>query len=74
MANSINEVVEKVYWNNVVSGDGSVEHLGDAKTGDALGDDETINLYLSEVKPVVTHLYVLLTIYDSSETIFFGDV
>jgi len=42
MANPNNEVIDRVYWNKSASDDYSVEHMGDARTGDAGGDDETI--------------------------------
>lgn len=47
--NSDFDVVDRVYWNNLVSNDDSIESLGDARTGDAEGDDESINVYLNSV-------------------------
>lgn len=48
--------------------------MGDARTGEAGGDDETIKLGLTGVSANVKHLYVLLTIYDDTDSIFFNDV
>jgi len=42
MANTAREVVDRVYWQNLNSNDYSILHQGDALTGDAGGDDETI--------------------------------
>src|SRR3954452_20540031 len=42
-----------VFFNNLKSPEGSVEHTGDNLTGEGEGDDETINVDLSVVPPQV---------------------
>ena len=54
-----------VFYNQLVSPDGSVRHSGDNKTGDAVGDDETINVSLSRVSPQVSKLVFVVTINDA---------
>lgn len=42
-----------VFYNNIQSPDSSVKHLGDSRTGQGEGDDETIQIELSKVDPAV---------------------
>src|SRR3954454_15477732 len=42
-----------VFFNNLTSPDGSVEHTGDNLTGEGEGDDEVINVNLPAVPPQV---------------------
>jgi tellurium resistance protein TerD len=45
-----------VFFNNLVSGDGSVKHLGDNLTGEGDGDDEQIHVNLAALPANVTAL------------------
>lgn len=54
-----------VYFNNLVGGNGSVEHSGDNLTGDGSGDDEVIKVDLSRVPADVEKIVFAVTIYDA---------
>jgi tellurium resistance protein TerD len=54
-----------VFFNNLASPDGSVEHTGDNLTGEGEGDDETINVDLSRVPSGVTKIVFPVSIYDA---------
>ena len=53
-----------IFYNNKVSSDGSINHLGDNRTGDGEGDDEQITVKLSQVKPEIDKIVVTVTIHD----------
>ena len=40
-----------VFYNNLVSADGSVVHTGDNRTGEGDGDDESIKIDLAKISP-----------------------
>jgi tellurium resistance protein TerD len=54
-----------VFYNNLVSPDGAVEHTGDNLTGDGDGDDEQINIDLSKIDPRATEVCIVVTIHDA---------
>ncbi|TQF05629.1 TerD family protein [Kitasatospora acidiphila] len=54
-----------VFFNNLKSPDGSVEHAGDNLTGDGEGDDEVIKVDLSTVPPAVSKIVFPVSIYDA---------
>lgn len=54
-----------VFFNNLRSPDGSVEHTGDNLTGEGDGDDEVININLAGVPPEVERIVVVVSIYDA---------
>ena len=54
-----------IFFNNLKSTDGSVEHKGDSLTGDGDGDDETINIDLSKIDPKYTSLAITVTIHEA---------
>lgn len=54
-----------VFYNNLKSPDGSVEHTGDNLTGDGDGDDEQIIVDLSKVDARVREICVVVTIHDA---------
>jgi stress response protein SCP2 len=56
-----------VFYNKLVSPDGSVKHSGDNKTGAGTGDDEIINVQLSRVNPQVARLMFVVTINEAME-------
>lgn len=53
-----------IFFNNLKSADGSVEHTGDNRTGDGDGDDEVIKVDLSKVPADVTKIAFCVVIYD----------
>jgi tellurium resistance protein TerD len=54
-----------VFFNNLKSPDGSVEHTGDNLTGEGEGDDEVIKVNLANVPPDVDKIAVAVSIYDA---------
>jgi tellurium resistance protein TerD len=64
-----------VFFNNLKSPDGSVEHTGDNLTGEGEGDDEVIKVNLASVPPDVDKVVVAVSIYDAeSRQQTFGQV
>ena len=55
-----------VFYNNLTSPDGSVEHTGDNLTGDGDGDDEVIKVDLAAIPPVVERIIFPVTIHDAA--------
>ena len=53
-----------VFFNNKSSGDGSVVHQGDNRTGAGEGDDEVINVDLDKVPADVQKIVVAVVIYE----------
>ena len=53
-----------IYFGNLKSRDGAVQHLGDNLTGAGEGDDEQIIINLSQVSPDVQKLVFIVNIYD----------
>lgn len=47
------------------SGDGSIKHSGDNRTGAGDGDDEQIRIYLNKLDPRVQELSIICDIYDA---------
>ncbi len=54
-----------IFFNNLTSPDGSVEHTGDNLTGEGEGDDEVIKVNLSGVPGDVDRIVVTVSIYDA---------
>lgn len=64
-----------VFFNNLTSPDGSVEHTGDNLTGEGEGDDEVIKVNLAGVPQEVDKVVVTVSIYDAeSRSQSFGQV
>ena len=64
-----------VFFNNLKSPDGSIEHQGDNLTGEGEGDDEVINIDLKNVPPQAVSIVVTVSIYDAeSRRQSFGQV
>jgi len=53
-----------IYFGNLKSNDGSVQHSGDNLTGDGDGDDEQIMIDLSRVPANIQKLVFVVNIYD----------
>ncbi len=54
-----------IFFNNLTSPDGSVEHTGDNLTGEGEGDDEAIKVNLAAVPAEVDRIVVTVSIYDA---------
>ncbi|MGC0418861.1 TerD family protein [Embleya sp. AB8] len=54
-----------VFYNNLTSPDGSVQHTGDNLTGEGEGDDETVNVDLSSVPGDVQRIVFPVSIHDA---------
>jgi len=54
-----------IYFGNLKSRDGSVQHTGDNLTGDGDGDDEQIHVELSKVPVHIHKLVFVVNIYDA---------
>ena len=56
-----------IFYGNLKSGDGSVEHLGDNLTGEGEGDDEQVKVQLTSVPADIKKLVFAVTIYDAEQ-------
>lgn len=64
-----------IFFNNLKSADGSVEHTGDNLTGEGDGDDEAIKVNLATVPASVDKIVFPVSIYDAeSRAQNFGQV
>jgi tellurium resistance protein TerD len=54
-----------VFYNNLTSPDGSVEHTGDNLTGEGEGDDEVINVNVGAAPAGVDRVVFAVSIYDA---------
>ncbi|AUY51905.1 TerD family protein [Streptomyces sp. CB01881] len=64
-----------VFYNNLKSPEGSVEHQGDNLTGDGEGDDEVVLVNLDLVPPQVDKVVFPVSIYDAESRLQnFGQV
>ena len=54
-----------VFFNNLKSADGSVEHTGDNLTGEGEGDDEVIKINLASVPTEAEKIVFAVSIYDA---------
>jgi tellurium resistance protein TerD len=54
-----------IFYNQLRSPEGSVEHTGDNLTGDGEGDDESIKVDLGRVPPEIQKLAITVTIHDA---------
>jgi tellurium resistance protein TerD len=54
-----------VFYNNLKSPDGSVESMGDSRTGEGSGDDETVHVNLTGVDSSIEELVFVVTIYEA---------
>lgn len=68
MVNDADKVVSDqhfIFFNNLKSPDGSVEHTGDNLTGEGEGDDEAIKINLGGVPPEVQKVVFPVSIYEA---------
>ncbi|MGC7870927.1 TerD family protein [Desulfosporosinus sp. SYSU MS00001] len=54
-----------IFYNNLVGGDGSVQHTGDNLTGEGEGDDEQIKIDLASVPSHVEKIAFTVTIHEA---------
>ena len=64
-AGKVRSDADMIFYNNLKSVDGSVEHLGDNLTGVGEGDDEVINVALDKVPTDVEKLAFVITIHEA---------
>jgi len=64
-----------IFYNNLKSPNGAVEHTGDNLTGDGDGDDEQIIVDLSKIENEVAEICIVVTIHEAvSRNQNFGQV
>ncbi|MCL1471348.1 TerD family protein [Argonema antarcticum] len=54
-----------VFYNNTQSPDGSAKHMGDSRTGEGAGDDETVQIDLSKVDASIQEIVFVVTIHEA---------
>lgn len=54
-----------VFYNNLRSPDGAIEHTGDNRTGEGEGDDESINVDLTALSPEVESIVFPVSIHNA---------
>ncbi len=54
-----------IFYNNLRSQDGSIEHTGDNRTGEGEGDDESIKVNLDLIPAAISKLVFVVTIHDA---------
>ena len=64
-AGKVRSDTDFIFYNNLKSTDGSVEHSGDNRTGQGDGDDETVSIDLSKVPADVDRIVMAVTIHDA---------
>jgi tellurium resistance protein TerD len=55
-----------VFYNNLKSPDGAVQHTGDNRTGIGEGDDELIMAHLGLLEETVSEILVVVTMHDAA--------
>jgi tellurium resistance protein TerD len=55
-----------IFYNQLTSPCGSVEHTGDNRTGAGDGDDEAIKIYLNKVPSSIEKIAIVVTIHDAT--------
>ncbi|MGV9415309.1 TerD family protein, partial [Nocardia sp. NPDC003693] len=64
-----------VFFNNLKSPEGAIEHAGDNRTGEGEGDDEVINVDLAATPASIESIVFPVSIYDAvSRSQSFGQV
>jgi tellurium resistance protein TerZ len=61
------QLVDLVFFRNLISNDGSIRHSGDEREGDQDGDDEMINLALGDVSPKIKYIGFVVNSYSKQE-------
>ena len=55
-----------VFYNNLISGDGSVKHNGEISSGEEI-NKESLDICLSEVSPKIQEILIAITIHNSNK-------
>ena len=63
--NKVRNDSDFIFYNQLKSPDGSVEHTGDNRTGQGEGDDESVKVDLSKVPAEITKIAFTVTIHDA---------
>jgi tellurium resistance protein TerD len=63
-----------VFYNNLTSGDGSVKHNGDNRSGVGEGDDETIDVSLQSISNEIVQIIFTISINNSAVGFNFATV
>lgn len=56
-----------VFYNNLKTPNGAIEHTGDNTTGDGDGDDEQVKVDLSKIDSNASEICIVVTIHDADE-------
>jgi len=64
-AGTVRSDADFIFYNQMKSTDGGVEHTGDNRTGEGEGDDEQIKVDLSKLSPDVDKIAITVTIHDA---------
>lgn len=56
-----------IFYGNLKAQDGSIEHLGDNRTGEGDGDDESLIVNLEKIPADVTKIAVVATIHEADQ-------
>jgi tellurium resistance protein TerD len=56
-----------VFYGNLRSPEGTIEHTGDNLTGEGEGDDEVINVDLAATPPAITNIFFTVSIYEADK-------
>lgn len=64
-AGKVRQDKDFIFYGNLRAPDGSVAHMGDNRTGEGDGDDETIQIDLSKVPADIEKIAICVTIYDA---------
>lgn len=60
-------LLDQVWFRQLASKDGSIQHMGDEREGDEIGDDEKINFNLAAVNPRVAYIGICINSYTGEE-------
>lgn len=66
-AGKVRSDADFIFFNQLRSGCGSVEHTGDNRTGEGEGDDEQIKVNLSSVPQAIQKVAITVTIHDAEQ-------
>jgi tellurium resistance protein TerD len=61
----VTEDADFIFYNNLKSKCGSVQHMGDNTTGEGDGDDEVVEITLANVPAVIQRIIVAVTIHEA---------
>jgi tellurium resistance protein TerD len=63
----VNREEDFIFYSNLKSRDGSVEHTGDNLTGGSSGDDEVIKIDLEKLPPSIQKVTITVSIYEAEK-------